>query len=133
MSTDMNAMKTPRPQPFGIGTRTEIRLDEQHLLTLSVRAGDLLRSADGTVWATVDGEPDDILLATGDVHELPRDFELRVSAFGHARLEVYGHGPLQYRMPSRQPARGAIASVWSAVVSSIRPALGSVRALAGST
>lgn len=33
----MNAMKTPRRQPFGIGTRTEIRRDEQHLLTPSVR------------------------------------------------------------------------------------------------
>ena len=128
----MNAMKTPRPQPFGIGTRTEIRLDEQHLLTLSVRKGDLLRSAGGTVWATVDGEPDDILLAPGDVHVLPRDCELRVSAFGHARLEVYGHGPLQYRMPRRRPARAAIAAAWNAVVSGIRPALGSVRALAGS-
>lgn len=128
----MNAMKTPRPRPFGIGTRTEIRLDEQNLLTLSVRAGDLLRSDGGTVWATVDGEPDDILLATGDVHVLPRDCELRVSAFGHARLEIYGHGPLQFRWPRRQPARGALASAWNAVVSGIRPAIGSVRALAAS-
>lgn len=128
----MNAIKTPRPQPFGIGTRTEIRLDEQNLLTVSVRAGDLLRSAGGTVWATVDGEPDDILLEPGDVHVLQRACELRVSAFGHARLEVYGHGPLQYRMPRRLPAHSAIASAWNVVVSGIRPALGSVRALAGS-
>ncbi|EWS55981.1 MULTISPECIES: DUF2917 domain-containing protein [unclassified Methylibium] len=129
----MNAMKTPRSQPFGIGTRTEIRLDDQHLLTLSVRAGDLLRSAGGTVWATVDGEPDDILLAPGDVHVLTRECELRVSAFGHARLEVYGHGPLHYRMPRPLPARGAFAAAWNAMVSGIRPALGSIRALAGST
>jgi Protein of unknown function (DUF2917) len=128
----MNAIKTPRPQPFGIGTRTEIRLDEQNLLTLSVRAGDLLRSAGGTVWATVDGARDDMLLAPGDVHVLGRDCELRVSALGHARLEVYGHGPLHYRMPRRLPAHGAIASAWHAVVSEIRSALGSVRALARS-
>ncbi len=95
----MTAMKTPQPQPFGIGTRTEIRLDEQHLLTLSVRAGDLLRSAGGTVWATVDGELDDIVLEPGAVHVAPHDEALRVSAFGHARLEVYGHGPLHFEVP----------------------------------
>jgi hypothetical protein len=128
----MNATKTLRPQPFGIGTRTEIRLDEQNLLTLSVRSGELLRSAGGTVWATVDGEPDDIVLEPGDVHVAPHDGELRVSALGHARLEVYGHGPLRYQVPGHRPARGAIASAWHAVVCGIRPAIGSVRALAGS-
>lgn len=128
----MNTRTFTDSRPFGIGTRTEIRLDGQQLLTLSVRTGDLLRSAGGTVWATVDGEPDDILLAPDDVHVLPRDCELRVSAFGHARMEVYGHGPLHYRMPRRLPARGAFAAAWNAVVSGIRPALGSVRTLAGS-
>lgn len=103
----MNAIKTLRPRHFGIGTRTEIRLDAQNLLTVPVRASDLLRSAGGTVWATVDGEPDDIVLAPGDVHVVPHDAELRVSAFGHARLEVYGHGPLHYRVPRRRGAAGA--------------------------
>lgn len=129
----MHAMNTPRSQPFGIGTRTELRLDEQNLLTLSVRAGDLLRSAGGTVWVTVDGEPDDILLEPGHVHVVPRQSDLRVSAFGHARLEIYGHGPLHFQVPRRQQARGAIASAWNAVLSGIRPAIGSARALAGST
>lgn len=104
----MNATKTLRHQPFGIGTRTEIRLDEQPLLTLSVRAGDLLRSAGGTVWATVDGEPDDILLQPGDVHVAPNDGELRVSAFGQARLEVYGHGPLQFEVPRHSTPGGLL-------------------------
>lgn len=105
----MNSTKTVRPQPFGIGTRTEIRLDDQNLLTLSVRAGELLRSAGGTVWATVDGEPDDILLEPGDVHVAPHDGELRVSAFGHARLEVYGHGPLQFEVPRHNATGGLLA------------------------
>lgn len=105
----MNATKTIRPQPSGIGTRTEIRLDEQHLLTVSVRAGDLLRSAGGAVWATIDGEPDDIVLQPGDVHVAPHDGELRVSAFGQARLEVYGHGPLQFEAPRHSTHGGLLA------------------------
>ena len=105
----MNATKTLRPQPFRIGTRTEIRLDEQHLLTVSVRAGDLLRSAGGTVWATVDGEPDDIVLEPGDVHVAPIDGELRASAFGHARLEVYGDGPLHFEVPRQSSPAGLLA------------------------
>jgi hypothetical protein len=129
----MDATKTPRTQPFGIGTRTEIRLDDQNLLTLSVRAGELLRSDGGTVWVTIDGEPEDILLEPGDVHVVPRDRELRVSAFGRARLEIYGHGPLQYDLPPRKPAQGVIASAWEAVVTGMRAAVVSVRALARST
>jgi hypothetical protein len=115
----MNAMKTPRSQPFGIGTRTEIRLDEQHLLTLSVRAGDMLRSDGGIVWATVDGEPDDILLATGEVHVLTRDCELRVSAFGRTRLEVYGHGPLQFEVPRHSSPAGLLARLRSSALMAV--------------
>jgi hypothetical protein len=104
----MDATKRLRPQPFGIGTRTEIRLDRQHLLTVSVRAGDLLRSAAGTVWATVDGEPEDIVLEPGDVHVAPHDGELRVSAFGQACFEVYGHGPLQFEAPPHTASGGLL-------------------------
>lgn len=107
----MNATMTFRPKPFGIGTRTEIRLDEQHLVTLSVRAGDLLRGGDGTVWATVDGEPDDILLEPGDMHVAPRDGKLRVSAFGHARLEIYGRAPLLHELPRQPVDATALASL----------------------
>lgn len=115
----MNAIKTPRSQPFGIGTRTEIRLVDQHLLTLSVRAGNLLRSAGGTVWGTVDGEPDDILLVPGDVHVLTRDCKLRVSAFGHARLEVYGHGPLQFEVPRHSSPAGLLARLRSSALMAV--------------
>lgn len=119
----MHAKKTTRASQFRVGTRTEIRLDDQRSLTLSVRAGDLLRGEDGTVWATVDGERDDILLEPGDVYAVARDCGLRVSAFGHARLEIYGHGPLHYERPQGKPAYRVIASAWSAVVSVLRPAI----------
>jgi hypothetical protein len=105
----MKAPETTRTRPFGIGTRTEIRLDECSLLTLSVRAGDLLRSGGGTVWATADGEPDDILLEPGDVHVVPRDGQLPVSAIGHARLEIYGCGPLRYVLPQPRTSASTLA------------------------
>jgi Protein of unknown function (DUF2917) len=116
----MNAMKTIRPQPFGVGTRTEIRLDEQKLVTLSVRSGDLLRSAGGTVWATVDGEPDDIVLAPGDGHVAPNDGELRVSAFGPARLEVYGHGPVAFDLPRHGAPGGLLARLRASALLTVR-------------
>ncbi|MDO9074751.1 MAG: DUF2917 domain-containing protein [Rubrivivax sp.] len=126
----MNATKTTRTPQFRIGTRTEIRLDDQRLLTLSLRAGDLLRAEGGTVWATVDGERDDIVLEPGDVHAVPRDCELRVSAFGQARLEIYGHGPLHYEGPRRKPVHRMVVAAWRAIVSGKHPAIVSVRALA---
>lgn len=74
---------------------------------------ELLRSEDGLVWATVDGEANDILLGRGDVHVVARDCEMRVSAFGLARLEIYGNGPLRFEWPQRYPARGATALAWN--------------------
>lgn len=113
----MNATAFADSRPFGIGTRTEIRLHDDRLVTLSVRAGDLLRSEGGLVWATIDGEADDILLERGDVHTVARDCEMRVSAFGLARLDIYGHGPLRFECPERHPLRAALASLREALVS----------------
>ena len=124
----MNAAKTTLRQTFGIGTRTEIRLDEHSLLTLSVRAGDLLRNDGGTVWATIDGELEDILLGPGDVYAVPRDREIHVSGFEHVRLEIYGHGPLQYEVARLQPASRGTSSIWQALVGTMRAAIGSVKA-----
>lgn len=106
-------------RPFGIGTRTEIRLDDR-LVNLSVQAGDLLRSEGGLVWATVDGEADDILLGRGDVHVVPRDGTLRVSAFGAARLEVYGCGPLRFDGPTCEPAPALLSRAWRAGIAGVR-------------
>lgn len=70
------------------------------LVILSAQAGDLLRSEGGLVWATLDGASDDIVLERGDVHVVARDGTMRVSAFGTARLEVYGCGPLRFDRPT---------------------------------
>lgn len=114
-------------RPFGIGTRTEIRLDDR-IVTLSLQAGDMLRSEGGLVWATIDGRTEDILLERGDVHVVVRGETMRVSAFGAARLEVYGNGPLRYEWPQRRPTRAVLASAWHAVRDVMRPARARVRA-----
>lgn len=115
----MNPTTHARSRPFGIGTRTEIRLDAHRLLTLSLRAGDLLRSDGGLVWATIDGQADDTLLERGDVYVVARDGEMRVSGFGPARLEVYGNGPLRFEWPRRRPLLAALASAWGAVAAGL--------------
>lgn len=106
-------------QPFGIGTRTEIRLDDR-LVTVSLKAGDMLRSEGGLVWATVDGAADDILLERGDVHVVVSAATMRVSAFGAARLEVYGCGPLRFDAPSCEPAPARPRRAWQAVIARVR-------------
>lgn len=86
-----------------------------------VRAGELLRGEDGVVWATIDGEARDIPLDRGDVHRVERDGTMRVCAFGPARLEVYGNGPLRFEWP-RHEAGGVLASVLDAVVTRLHGA-----------
>lgn len=104
-------------QRAGIATRTQIQLDADHLLTLSVRAGEALGSDAGTVWITIDNEPDDILLLPGDAHVVTSDCDLRVSAFDAALLALVGRGPLRYRDRSAPSAR--IATAWRFLVRSM--------------
>lgn len=106
-------------RPFGIGTRTEIRLDDR-LVTLSLQAGDMLRSEGGLVWATVDGQAYDILLERGAVHVVVRGETMRVSAFGAARLEVYGCGPLRFEAPSCEPAPTLLTRACRAAIARLR-------------
>lgn len=100
------ARRVPR-QPFGIGTRTELRLGHAPLLVIAVRAGDVLRGAAGTVWITVERQFDDIVLAAGRTHVVEHDARLHVSGFGAATLEIYGHDALRYWTP---PGRRSIAN-----------------------
>lgn len=106
-------------RPFGIGTRTEIRLDDR-IVTLTLQAGDMLRTEGGLVWATIDGGTEDILLGRGDVHVVVRDETMRVSAFGAARLEVYGCGPLRFDGPKCELAPAVLTRAWQAGIARLR-------------
>ena len=51
--------------------RTALCLGRSDLLAVPLQAGDSLRSERGTVWITVDGRPQDILLEPGHEHVVP--------------------------------------------------------------
>jgi hypothetical protein len=78
------------PHPFGWRTRTELSLSAD-LRSLRVHVGDLLRSEEGMVWVTFEGQSQDILLKPGQVHQVAADSTLHASAFSAARLSVIGH------------------------------------------
>jgi hypothetical protein len=65
-------------------------LAEHDMLTLHLRAGDRLRCDRGSVWCTVDGEDQDIVLAAGDTYVAPADEVLRASGLKQGRLAVLG-------------------------------------------
>ncbi len=106
-------------RPFGIGTCTEILLGDR-IVTLTLQAGDMLRSEAGLVWTTIDGRTEDILLKRGNVHMVVRDGTMRVSAFGAARLEVCGCGPLQFDGPTCAPAPAVLTRAWQAGIARLR-------------
>jgi hypothetical protein len=129
----METTKTPGSHALGIATRTTILLDHHRLVSLSMRRGELLRSARGTVWATIDGESKDIVLELSNVHRVSRDCTMLISAFGTASIEVYGHGPLQFEVPLKRTSRQAIRSALRALLSLLRPDAPTRRASLGLT
>ncbi|MBX3608682.1 MAG: DUF2917 domain-containing protein [Hydrogenophaga sp.] len=83
---------------FGPFTASEWQLSPEHSLMLPVQPGDLLQSTQGTVWITVDGDPRDTLLATGDVHTVCENAVLRLSGFDAPRVKVLSRKPVQARV-----------------------------------
>jgi hypothetical protein len=93
MPTDC-LLSTPGFGPF---TASEWELSPEHSLMLPVQPGDLLQSTRGTVWITVDGDPRDTLLATGDLHTVGESAVLRLSGFDEPRVKVLSRRPVQAR------------------------------------
>jgi hypothetical protein len=65
------------------------------MLTLKLQPGERVRCERGTVWLTVDGELDDIVLEAGEVHVVQRAQTLRASGLDCGRLVVLGQGAAQ--------------------------------------
>jgi hypothetical protein len=84
--------------PLGWQTRTDIELRDG-TLSLQVRPGDLLRSDAGTVWVTVEGQGQDILLLSGQSHRMDADAVVHVSGFGPASLTVIGRHAARLQSP----------------------------------
>ncbi|WP_284619028.1 DUF2917 domain-containing protein [Aquabacterium humicola] len=88
------------PNRGELPSTTAMRLQSSDLIALDLQAGDRLRSDAGTLWITVDGEPDDLMLQAGDVHTVAADSRLNVSALRSASLVVLGRGPLRWQRAS---------------------------------
>ena len=58
--------------------RTSLGLSDHDLLALTVQAGDPLRGERGTVWITIDGQPQDILLEAGEMLQVSQAGQLNV-------------------------------------------------------
>ncbi len=104
----------PASEPtLGWKTRTEVALSDDRLLALCVRHGDLLRSDAGTVWATIDGDRQDILLAPGDMHVVTTNTIMRVSGLGDSRLTI-ASGQAACPYPRTRATLGALLkATWS--------------------
>jgi len=87
--------------------QTTMKLGRDDLIALQVQAGDRLRSDCGTLWITVDGQPQDVLIDAGKVHRVEAGGTVNVSALRSAHLVVLGRAPLQWRHVS-DPAQGPI-------------------------
>jgi hypothetical protein len=85
------------PNRGELPSTTAMRLQASDLIALDLQAGDRLRSDAGTVWITVDGEPDDLMLTPGEVHTVETDSRLNVSALRSASLVVLGRAPLRWQ------------------------------------
>ncbi len=77
--------------------RTALCLDDHDLLSVALQAGDSLRGERGTVWITIDGQLQDILLEPGQVHAVTEAGALNVSALHGACVSVLGAKPLAWR------------------------------------
>ena len=83
--------------------RTALCLGRSDLLALPLQAGDsLLRSERGTVWITVDGLLQDILLEPGQEHVVPEAEAVNVSELGSACVSVHSTESLVWRRVSPQ-------------------------------
>jgi Protein of unknown function (DUF2917) len=89
-----------------LATRTALSLGRSDLLALPLQAGDSLRSERGTVWITVDGAPQDILLDPGQEHVVTDTGAMMVSALQSACVSVRSDRPLVWHKVTHaaQPA-----------------------------
>lgn len=78
-------------------SQTAMRLTREDLISLELQPGDSVRSDCGTLWITVDGEPQDVLLEPGETHTVSAAGRINVSALRSACLVVLGRAPLRWQ------------------------------------
>lgn len=92
---------TPSSQHFALLQPTEWALSLNTVVDFDLEPGDIIRGCNGLVWATVDGESADIMLAVGDTYEVPRQQRMRFNGFDDARMVILARGPVAIRAPLR--------------------------------
>jgi len=107
----MTATHLYSTQEGALAVRTALCLGRSDLLAVPLQAGDSLRSERGTVWITVDGLPQDILLEPGQEHFVPEAGAVNVSALQSACVSVRSNAPLAWRRitPMAGPAWARLA------------------------
>ena len=91
-----------KPQA-ALSARTTLGLSDHDLLALTVQAGDQLRGERGTVWITIDGQAQDILLEPGEMLQVSQAGQLNVSALHSGCVSVLAARPLAWQRV--RPAR----------------------------
>lgn len=81
----------------GLTVHTGLAVGRHELLRLALARGDHVRAEAGTVWLTIDGVRDDIVLGAGDVYTAPEDLAVNATGLDAGRLTVLGHRPLRWR------------------------------------
>lgn len=102
---------------------TAMALSQHDLIALELQAGDRVRSDCGTLWLTVDGQLDDVLVDVGQVHTVKAAATVNVSAMRQACLVVLGRAPLQWHRVGdrvRGPVGRAVSALRDSVVALAR-------------
>ena len=93
----MTTTQSSNPCNDTLPVRTALQLRATTMLSLPLQAGDQLRGERGTVWVTIDGQLQDILLQPGESYAVQQTGALNVSALGSACVSVLGRAPLAWR------------------------------------
>lgn len=108
----MNPVCLSRRDGFGLRQMSQWPLSLERSLVLTLGEGDIVRADGGIVWATVDGELQDIMLNVGDTYLVPRAQRMRFGGYDDARMSVISRAPLLPRA-----SRAALRRLWSRAAS----------------
>lgn len=111
MTTTQSSTPCSSPCSETLPVRTVLQLRATAMLSLPLQAGDQLRGERGTVWVTIDGQLQDILLEPGQTYAVEQTgalnvTALNVSALDSACVSVLGRAPLAWRRVRPEAAHG---------------------------
>jgi hypothetical protein len=97
---------------------TVVSLDSNEAVTLPGIRGATLRVTKGTLWLTHEGNPNDVVLRTGDNYVVESDGVTVVEALHDALFWVVGQQAGALRTPARATPKSAL---WSALAGLLMP------------